>query len=552
MDGAIRSAIKTILVVTFMYKAYDEVIGHLEADLGKNKRTKRQDVDDLQERKRLVSFSRKLLKIIITIHVALAIKYSLIGLLYLDSFAKYRIYDCYILGRASFNSKLYLPNVILMLIIIAYSLSYRFIMISRIAPSFNYELVTFLQMKPEEVFWNEIQLRTNSVMHCHNLSAQPRSNGLISTVDRYSISEGMRVDNMNRHGRLKFYFLNPFHNQPDKQDSILLRPNRTLDARNKSISRIATFCIGTSMIFFCMGIALLSLFSIGKTFTAKGFLLNYNLCVDYIRTLGRNQSSDFTYIYDINNTYRAGQEEIFFRYNLYHTIRSSVDLFDDVFIWTDSLVASVLHSLLMVLQVLDLIVYINLLEQNLISSLDLMRKHSNATIVRPFQSNPVCTELTMAERESKPTRCQSAGESKNYSATTLQAYLLDYLRLVKSYQTYSSFQVAAMLAIWMIFSGCISFWLALNKNVEISEFRWAQPCLACAAAYLMSVSAYFEMRSRKLYHYICVAMALDTDVIASKHRWLYLTKFFYSNPMHCFAFFGRTGLSWLFCIKVSA
>lgn len=124
--------------------------------------------------------------------------------------------------------------------------------------------------------------------------------------------------------------------------------------------------------------------------------------------------------------------------------------------------------------------------------------------------------------------------------------------MIDSYKHYSRFQTIAVWIVWILWTSVTSFWLANNKHSDlVEEFLWGQVGLAFVAISCMTFSSYFESRSRRLYHLICVAMALDTDVLSTKKRWYQLTKFFYPKPMYCFAFFDTSELSYLFCMKVS-
>lgn len=552
----VKFAITIALVVTFMFETYDK----LTHEYPTRHRYLAGDHDGILNRD--TSASRKLRQTLITIssrlhtlvtiaHIYLAIKFILVGLLYFDSFADYRYYDCYVLGRTSFSGQNYISTIVLGLIVNFYILGYRYMVRSRVRYSFDYEVLRFLKLDTEEVLGNEIEIEEDRVIRKRSSNAMASNEG--DFRHRYSILDTAIKDFPTRYGtqygKIKFHFENPFRPYPDQPDNTLIRLNRTSRVhRSLRLFVVSLYTVG--LLFGAIVLmSLVIIFTSRTIFTAHGFFVNYDACIRYIKSLTPERSKQFSFIYDQDSTEPPSQSipslPIF---NLYHVLRLSIDLLDNAIMYCDPFIASTIHTSYMILQVVDLIVYAHLLEQRLVDTIEMMRNEHQTRFIRSVQLDSIASLAELdAYRQDNSKR-----EPEDFCLTTLQAYILDYLHMVRRYQDYSVYQASAILFIWISLTAGISFWLATNtfNNLQY-EFRFAQMGLGLFAVISMGISAVLESKSRKLYHFMSVAMSIDRDVLVSKQKWCHLSKFFYPRPMYCFALFGQSEMSWLFCMKVS-
>lgn len=553
----LQLVLMSTLVLTFMYEDFDEIAYARPTD-NCNIREKSTLEASAFKRRRLRLLSRRLFTVIVTVHFVLLFKYLLLACLHLERFEEYRYLDCYILGRFSFSSKTYLATTVLTMIAIVYTLSYRFYTYNQASKLFNFELFRFLTLDHEEVLWNEIQLKKNRLGD--NRRRTTNADGRVKKsskkyLERYSVIEGEEAIELkelgNKYGRIKIFFENPFKIRTNKYNPMLLRLNRTADAWcNLKYSTTIYYPIGLTLLLM-MGFSYVYMFIVKTVLTTSGYYVNYSLCVSYIKSLGPSSARNYSYIIDVNDLSLPNQSIPSLPVvSMYHIVRLLMDITDNLFIWVDSIMAATLHTSLMLMQVIDLGVYVYELERRLKRTLHIMRYGDTDKVYKSMKLEAV--KIRSALEPLKTSNDVSLADHDEYCVPTTQAYVLDYLRLVKSYGLYSIYQTSAIAAVWLFMTAGISFWLGANRNLDLQgEFRWGQFGLAFFAVFCLSLSAYLESRTRKLYHLICIAMAIDTDVLVTKERWCNLTRFFYPKPMYCFAYFERSKISWLFCMKVS-
>lgn len=555
----VESTITLAFVVTFMYDSYSTLTqrcAKAQRYLVGVDNPKNEEVAGASKRERmekLVYLSRRLYMIVTITHTYLAIKYLLLGLLNLDWFAEYRYYDCYILGRPSFSGTSYVSTIVMALIINFCLLGYRYLVRRRIRYTFDFELFKFLQLDPDVVLENEIAIEEDRLIRRRRSSiAVPSDKSEFR--DKYSILDKMGKEYPSRYEtqyeQIKLHFENPFQPHPDQPDSILIRLNRTSKAHNNLVFLMFTmYTIGfvvCTIVLLCLVIFITS----ETMLTAHGFFINYEVCIRYIKDLSPKQSSEYSYIYDLHNADPPSRRiPSLPRFNFYHVIRLSIDLLENAVMYFDPFISSTLHTSYLILQVLDLITYSQTLEQKLVETIRTMRNENEARLIMSFCLDAVSSQSLT---DLNAIRDHSKRETK-HCITTLQAYILDYIRLVRSYQDYSSHQASSILLLWILLTAGISLWLATNTFNDLEyEFRYAQMGLGIFAVICMSFMGIFESKSRRLYYFMSIAMSIDKDVLVSKQKWCKLSKFFYPRPMYCFALFGQSEMSWLFGMKVSS
>lgn len=557
----VQRALVTVLVLTFMYESFDKTVHIRPANnlISREKSLAKLEASALQ-RKKLRLYGRRLFKVIVTIHFLLLCKYLMVAILHLERFKDYRYLDCYVMGRMSFSSKTYLASIVVMLIAITYSLFYRFYIKNRMSKHFNYELFSFLLLSPEEVLWNEIYLRKDQSRSHKRRITNTIDNDMKKSqnmyLEKYSMFEDTRsLDSValtTSTNQFRFYLENPFRAQSNKSGSILLRLNRTSDAWHYLKYAITVYYPIGTLILLMIGFLYVYFFILKTALTTNGYYVNYSLCVGYIKSLSPELARNYSYIIDAFDFIPPSQSiPSSPQWNYYHILRFSMDIFDNLFIYTDSVMAAAFQTSLMLLQVIDLSVYIDQLGIRLTETLRIMRYRSMDKVFRSLKFDSVKLRSLIGSQIDDYE--STLDDEDDYCVTTTQAYLLDYMRLVGSYGVYAIFQTSAIAAVWLIITAGTSFWLGANRNLDLQgEFRWAQVGLALLAIFCMSVSAYLESKTRQLYKLISVAMAIDPDVLVTKERWCDLSRFFYPKPMYCFAFFERSEISWLFCMKVSS
>lgn len=526
-----------MLILTFMYETYIKfAYDPSDRDNGCLRRSK------------LRSLSNWWFRITVTIYSLMLTKYLFLWLLNLDCFAEYRFIDCYILGRLAFSSQSYNATRVLIVISLVFNLTFRFIIVNWTVNSVNYELFRFLELDSEEVVWNEVQLK-----RYHKAFGRAMTDFVIESTRKFNKAAqrfSLQTVCFNstpepQYGKIRFHFENPFQIQPGSLDSCLLRLNRTPDARQK-LKRAMTIYYPIAVLFFMVNSALFAYFFIlGTTLTSMGFSVNYHNCVSYIASLGPEGSLYYSHIY------RGDGSQLLDRAipsmpvsSVYHIIRSSVDLLENAFIWCECFLAVTLHTTFMFVQLVDLLVYSEILKERVKSTIEFMRYESMSTVEHV---EAVANRLHPLVQSAKDLESVA-----DLSPATTQAHVLDYLRLVASYRDYARFQTFAILLVWITMTAGISFWLAVNKFDDLhGEWRWSQAGLALYAVSAMGFLSYFESNSRKLYNLMSSATAVDADLMETKERWCHLTMFFYPKPMYCIAIFDVSKYSWLSCMQVS-
>lgn len=550
VHSVLQPILRFVLVATFMYPTYDKLTNSY---LNHGNSTKNKYANHLCPRKDLIRASEWMFKAIVTIHTFLGIKYLLLSLLYLDWFADYRYYDCYVLGRFAFASRSYIVTIIIVVANIAFTLGYRTITILRTAPNFDYELFRFLLMDPDEVVWNEIQLQRNFIDHDRRMTSCEIGGRRTSEFnERYSFGALNSKYSRPGYGKLKYHFENLFEkiHQEGQTAATLLRLSRTSYVWHK-LSRIILghFVGGISMAIAACSVYTYS-FVLERVLTTHGFIVNYPNCISYINSLGPDESEAYSYIYQSNSSMLASRSiPSVPMVNFYHIVRLILDSMENLFVWVDLLSSGTLQTALMIIQSLDLLAHEQELEKALVESIHHMRGRLSTPMRNSVHLDRIGvlsqSDGTVNRLEPLPT------EPKDICASTTQAHILDYFRMVERYQGYVVFQTIATWILWIAVTLGISFWLAANKYSDLHAiFRWSQVGLAIMAVSCMSTSAILESKSRRLYHLITVAMAIDRDVLDTKIRWCRFTNFFYPLPKYCFAS-HQSAFSWLLCMKVS-
>lgn len=546
----INYGLTCLLLLTFMYEAYYELTYSTEQNLTESiaekgiggKRGK-----GLQKNK-LRSLSRRWFKAIVIVYGFLSIKYLLLCLLNLDYFAGYRFLDCYVVGRIAFSTKSYNATRVLIVIALIFSLVFRLIIVNKTAQSVNYELFRFFELDSEEVVSNEIQLRR----YRKALRRGAINLAIENTIKyddiplRYSLEAiGRYSPPVPHHEKFRFYFENPFESRPDRLNSILLRLNRKSDARQMLKNAMIIYYPIALAIFLFIPMIYMYFFILETTVTSKGFLINYDNCIKHIESLSPEEALLYSHIYRTNlSLLPSGSITSVPILSPYHIIRLFADVIEFIFAWCECCLAVALYTNIMILQLLDLTIYLKLLKEKVQTTIEYMRYNSMTTVEHVKMVRNLNFALVRDQKYGPPeTDC---------CAATTQADILDYLRLVASYRGYARFQTSAILLVWVAMAMGTSFWLAVNKFDDLrGEWRWAQLGVASYAIVAMGTLAYFESSSRKLYTLMSSAMAVDNDIIGTKLRWCHLTMFFHPKPLYCITILDISKYSWLSCMQVS-
>lgn len=543
-----------VLTLTFMYESYyDMAYKYQEETQTRYSSNIYRDKHDYKRANIFRIVTKVMFRVIAFFHIFIAIKYLFLGLLYLDWFEEYRVYDCFILGRVSFSTSSYFVTIVMTFSAVTYSFVYRFVIYNRIAHSFNFELFRFIQLDSDEVLWNEIQLKKyHRAIQRRSTNVEIEDTIMGKLKVRYSCG---KIDHRRfepRYGKFKFLFKNPFQPKPDQPNSILLRLNRTTHSWHSLRKTLIVYYPMTSFVFICIGVMYGYLFLWVPILSEYGFHIKYENCIKHIKSLSPEESAAYSYIYHSNLSDPPSREVPSVPImNFYHIARLTFDCMENAYVWVDTYIAFTIYTSFISMQVMDLLEYLTVLERKLHKTISIMRCKSSMGGKDPADMNPVRLKSLIGSNilDQDP----HLDELEDCSPTTMQAHILDYLRLVGTYQSYARYQtIFGVWIMWIAATAGISFWLAVHKFEDLQgEFRWGQIILAFIAVSCMSISAYFESRSRKLYHLISVAMAVDSDLLITKPRWCYLMQYYFPKPLYCFSAFDDAKFSWILCFQVS-
>lgn len=212
-----------------------------------------------------------------------------------------------------------------------------------------------------------------------------------------------------------------------------------------------------------------------------------------------------------------------------------------------------MHSTLLAVHVVDLLTHLKLLDNRLVKTIASLRHKSLGEFMKFAHLDSFHLDSLIEMGPLQDIRIHELSSEDDCCASTTQAHVLDYMRMVGRYKVYVRFQVFAIWLVWLVMTAAYSSWLNVHKFQELpGEFRWGYIVLAIMAISSVSICAYVESRSRKLYRLICIAMAIDDDLLGTRLRWCHLAQYFSPKPLYCFTALDRTKFSWLFCMQVSS
>lgn len=552
-------------------------------------------------------------RILITLYVVTLIKYGILIMLDFDFMADYRMLDCFLIGRLAFLGRWVGSTKYLIFILIVYLITTRLVLVL-LKPEFNLDCYQFILNGQELALENEtrsphINLSSDTEALAGQLSPsgkgnwRRRSHSYYGEKDRSpdvtlevtKDSEAMDHDSC-------YFMLNYFDTSSDMFNSNL-RPNRTAESWRKQSYYI--YILGTLMFayFICLICAIYIM--VGPTILTKvGFRLNYQNCYSWLLEQKRKHGREYPSISPGNQLNMTQLNiralptllpfEDFFEPTLYGICRVSLDLIVNHFYYADfayNLAANcqnVFHI------VFDAYINYKSIRRRLLEIASHLRSlqaapnrkgrqfgieadgmavkerrsieksASSSTMIQPIGSQMLLPEkfdprFAPAERIT----CPLPGDQhlKHNSPITrancdleivrIQTTLVDHFVMISKYNKNLEFNIIALLFVWLAYSVFICIWFGITGSREVTtEFYIAFSIGFVLMVSLLSAPAFLHSCNAELYRWIAYTMALDTNYVSTKGRWINIIKYYYPAPLYCFSFFRHSKLSWLFCLKL--
>jgi hypothetical protein len=532
------------------------------------------------------------------------VKYALILLLRLDLLADYQFVDCFILGRFRFmghGSRLSEP--ILMQFVFVYII-YRHVT-GVIAPKqFKFYALEFLLDSYKDVL-------RKSTLHKLGKTSRAGEPPVHHHRDGLKIEDNepqCRTSHANYYLRCLFELV-PSTGGADQlgptkpgASEWILRPNRSVRSW-LILARFTNFAFFLSLLIVSVWLVMLYYMVLGLVVTRTGFELAYGpACLVWIRRqqrlqlAARNTSiATRRALFDWSLIYTPGDKlahemhidqqpaiiplDDFIQFNLYGTIRLAIDLLESAYWYIEFSLYAIALMYLFASSALDCMLSARELKKQLeriveqmvaghdkSSKLATQEHQSTAGVI--FVCKPVPSGGGGGQRPSSKsmakqplqndTRCDwdhhyyPADSCRSNEIAKLQATLVEHFAMVKDYNSYLSFLISCLLAIWCLWTIILCFaMLYLNSRAIEREFIYANTLGASIMLMFFSIAAAARSYNCKLYPLIARAMALD-EQHSTRRRWMTIIRYYYPKPLYCFTIFGGVEVSWLFCLKVSA
>lgn len=395
--------------------------------------------------------------------------------------------------------------------------------------------------------------------------------------------------------KLALFYLRE-HFDANVQERLILRPNRSAESWLKlnectcllSIGAVCTIVGWLLLMYYTLG---------GSVLTNLGFELSYPTCVTWLRdcqleqanatnpatgaTSNLNCSTPKSSLFDLTTIYQTprvlGHErpldqipsviplEGIQQMGWYNLARLLADLVENHLVYIEFIDNFVCLVYVNSINSFDVILNARQIKrrlEQLIHSLEQRQSHQRASY-RTYDSTITITGPMVRAANSARWRAGGPAESmptiQDHDVETLeqidkiQAILTDHFELVKSYNAFISFFTTIYLLCWLLATMTVCSWMATIKSRSTGiekEFAMAEIGGTMVAFFLTVPFAITKSENTRLYPLISRAMALDLSDPTKKHRWSTIIKHFYPRPLYCFAIFGSSEISWLFCLKL--
>lgn len=499
---------------------------------------------------RLENIARIQIIILISYGVIVTLKNLVLVLLDLEIFAAYRYIDCYVLGRLQFVGRTGRVSKYIALTAAIAQLIYRyFLLLSK--PKTRFSCVEFLLKGYDAALKNETRYE-NRRARSHD--SDNDNNNIDDTSESYTkVPE--YIDDI--------YCIENNFEFTTRSENVILRYNRTAE----SWIRMINFC-NNLMIIYIINIPFWALFLFfilaPSVYTKVGFAFLYTNCISWIGQQNDRVQQEYSFILKpkyLNYSMLTIDDlpivlpfSNFVDMNPYQMLRMVLDTFEDVYLYGDFIFSTASHTYLIGLVIYESHINNCMIRERLVGLA--------GDLVRLFDETSRRHDMHLGENrlshsyEILPkgmiTKMRKYDKKIQEQLIEIQEVLIDHYSSIFKYNNYVSFNASFIASLWMIHTMVLCLYIGMVGSVAIQgELYVIVVITGILSLMILGSLAIHRQDNQKLYTPISTLMALDHNVTVTKLRWISITKFFVPRPMYCFAIFGMTEFSWLFCLKVS-